>query len=51
VETDVHYPTDSTLLGDGVRVLTRIMKKVTAVAGECQRRSKIPQKRRLKIPQ
>jgi len=23
VETDVHYPTDSTLLGDGVRVLTR----------------------------
>jgi len=34
VETDVHYPTDSSLLGDGVRVLTRIMKKVTAVAGE-----------------
>lgn len=33
VETDIHYPTDSTLLGDGVRVLTRIMKKVTAVAG------------------
>jgi IS5 family transposase len=32
VETDIHYPTDSTLLGDGVRVLTRIMKKVTAVA-------------------
>ena len=26
VETDIHYPTDSTLLGDGVRVLTRIMK-------------------------
>jgi IS5 family transposase len=34
VETEIHYPTDSTLLGDGVRVLTRIMKKVTAVAGE-----------------
>src|SRR5947209_18107200 len=34
VETDLHYPTDSTLLGDGVRVLTRIMKKVTAVAGK-----------------
>jgi IS5 family transposase len=33
VETDIHYPTDSSLLGDGVRVLTRIMKKVTAVAG------------------
>src|SRR5437867_6810573 len=23
VETDIHYPTDSSLLGDGVRVLTR----------------------------
>jgi len=34
VETDVHYPTDSSLLGDGVRVLTRIMKKVTAVVGK-----------------
>jgi IS5 family transposase len=34
VETDIHYPADSTLLGDGVRVLTRIMKKVTAVAGK-----------------
>ena len=34
VETDIHYPTDSTLLGDGVRVLTRIMKRVTAVAGK-----------------
>ncbi len=33
VETDIHYPTDSSLLGDGVRVLTRIMKKVTTVAG------------------
>jgi transposase, IS5 family len=33
VETNVHYPTDSTLLGDGVRVLTRIMKKITQIAG------------------
>jgi IS5 family transposase len=33
VETDVHHPTDSTLLGDGVRVLTRIMKKITKIAG------------------
>jgi IS5 family transposase len=33
VETNIHYPTDSTLLGDGVRVLTRIMKKITQVAG------------------
>jgi IS5 family transposase len=30
VETNIHYPTDSTLMGDGVRVLTRIMKKVAA---------------------
>jgi transposase, IS5 family len=34
VETNIHYPTDSSLLGDGVRVLTRVMKKVSAVAGE-----------------
>jgi IS5 family transposase len=34
VETDIHYPTDSTLMGDGVRVLTRVMKKVAAAAGE-----------------
>ncbi len=33
VETNIHYPTDSSLLGDGVRVLTRLMKKVTAIAG------------------
>ena len=33
VETNIHYPTDSSLLGDGDRVLTRIMKKVTAIAG------------------
>jgi IS5 family transposase len=33
VETNIHYPTDSSLLGDGVRALTRIMKKVTAIAG------------------
>src|SRR6266478_8229550 len=26
VETDIHYPTDSSLLDDGVRVLTRAMK-------------------------
>ncbi len=27
VETNVHYPTDSSLLGDGARVLTRTMKR------------------------
>ena len=34
VETDIHYPTDSSLLGDGVRVLTRAMKKVDSIAAE-----------------
>jgi IS5 family transposase len=34
VETNIHYPTDSSLLGDGLRVLTRLMKKVTGVAGD-----------------
>ena len=33
VETNIRYPTDSTLLGDGIRVLTRTMKKVTQLAG------------------
>jgi IS5 family transposase len=34
VETNIHYPTDSSLLGDGVRVLTRAMKRITSIAGE-----------------
>ena len=34
VETNIHYPTDSSLMKDGVRVLTRVMKKVTAVTEE-----------------
>jgi hypothetical protein len=29
VETNIYYPTDSSLLGDGVRMLTRAMKKIT----------------------
>lgn len=33
VETDIHYPTDSSLLGDGVRVLTRTMKHIAQLAG------------------
>jgi IS5 family transposase len=33
VETNIHYPTDSSLLGDGARVLTRIMKKAERAAG------------------
>jgi transposase, IS5 family len=34
VETDIHYPTDSSLLGDGVRVLIRTMKKISKIVGE-----------------
>jgi IS5 family transposase len=34
VETDVHYPTDSALLGDGVRVLSRLLKRAKAVLGK-----------------
>jgi len=30
---NIHYPTDSSLLGDGNRVLTRVMKRVEAAAG------------------
>jgi IS5 family transposase len=33
VETNIHYPTDSSLLGDGARVLTRTMKKIEKGAG------------------
>jgi IS5 family transposase len=33
VETNIHYPTDSTLLGDGVRVLTRTMRKISEIVG------------------
>ncbi len=33
VETNIHYPTDSSLLGDGARVLTRLMKKAEAAVG------------------
>ena len=34
VETNIHYPTDSSLLGDGTRVLTRVMTKIAKLAGE-----------------
>jgi IS5 family transposase len=33
VETNIHYPTDSSLLGDGARVLTRVMKKLERAGG------------------
>jgi IS5 family transposase len=34
VETNVHYPTDSSLLQDGVRVLTRTMQRAGAALGD-----------------
>jgi IS5 family transposase len=34
VERNIHYPTDSSLLGDGVRVLIRSMRKITKLTGE-----------------
>jgi IS5 family transposase len=33
VETNIHYPTDSSLLGDGARVLTRTMQQIQAAVG------------------
>ena len=33
VETNIHYPTDSSLLADGVRVLTRFMKRLAPRVG------------------
>lgn len=37
VETNIHYPTDSSLMADGVRVLTRTVKWVQALVGEGRR--------------
>lgn len=38
VETNAHYPTDSSLLGDGARVLTRTMKRIEKEAGKLKRK-------------
>lgn len=38
VETNIHYPTDSSLLGDGTGVLTRTMKKIELKAGGLKRK-------------
>src|SRR5260370_2849704 len=38
VETNIHYPTDSSLLGDGARVLTGTMKKIETQAGQLKRK-------------
>jgi transposase, IS5 family len=37
-ETNMHYPTDSSLLGDGVRVLTRTMKRIVEIGGNAGER-------------
>ena len=34
VETDIHHPSDSTLLADGVRVLGRLRRRAKAVVGD-----------------
>jgi transposase, IS5 family len=38
VESNIHYPTDSSLLGDGTRVLTRTMKKIASKSGGLKRK-------------
>jgi hypothetical protein len=38
VETNIHYPTDSGLLNDGARVLTRTMKKIAGKTGGLKRK-------------
>jgi transposase, IS5 family len=34
VETDIHFPTDSGLIGDGVRVVSRLLRRARAAPGE-----------------
>jgi transposase, IS5 family len=55
VETNVHYPTDSSLLSDGVRVLTRTLKKLKEEMGagmaEVRDRSRAMAKRVFELAQ
>src|SRR5262249_35103565 len=44
VETNVHYPTDSSLLQDGIRVLTRTMQRASTALGD--RRGRVRDRRR-----
>src|SRR5205085_6751125 len=39
VETNIHYPVDSTLLGDGVRVLSRTIRRAKRVIGRASGRA------------
>src|SRR4051812_39436100 len=34
VETDIHFPTDSGLIGDGVRVVSRLLRRARVALGE-----------------
>jgi IS5 family transposase len=34
VETEIHFPTDSGLIGDGVRVVSRLLRRAKAALGE-----------------
>jgi len=38
VETNVHYPTDSSLMADGVGVITRVVKRVEKLIGKGRKR-------------
>jgi transposase, IS5 family len=38
VETNIHHPTDSALLGDGVRVITRTVKRLEKAVGKVKAR-------------
>src|ERR1700704_5571078 len=49
VETNIHYPTDSSLLGEGVRVLIRNMKKITKIVGEAGAKLRDRSRRERKI--
>src|SRR5271166_4172961 len=42
VESNIHYPTDSGLLNDGARVLTRTMKQIAGKAGSLKKSSAQP---------
>ena len=38
VETNIHHPTDSRLLGDGVRVLSRLLRRAKQRLSACDGR-------------
>jgi IS5 family transposase len=44
VETNIHYPVDSTLLADGVRVLSRVVQRAQAWLDETMREEASPTK-------